>query len=65
MSTMTNVGILLGGYCAISAVTAASVWAINQGIKSPGKGSIRLPARPNIKTTVGRLKIKNTIYSAV
>ena len=54
MSALLNTGIFLGGYCAISAVTAVSIWAVRQDVKLPAKNSIRLPVRPRSKIAVGK-----------
>lgn len=53
MSNLLNIGIFLGGYCAISAVTAASIWAIRRDTKrqSPAENLIKLPAK------VGKVKV--------
>lgn len=58
MSNLLNAGIFLGGYCAIGAAAAASIWAIRRECtKTPARGTIRLPTKPRARMHVSRLGI--------
>ena len=58
MSNLLNAGIFLGGYCVIGAAAAASIWAIRREcVRSPARGSIKLPSKPKSRTRVSRLGI--------
>lgn len=66
MSTLLNVGVFLGGYCAISATAAASIWAIKRDVRLPEKDSISLPQRPRAAIKIRKIRLTapaNTQYS--
>lgn len=57
MSTLLNVGVFLGGYCAISATAAASIWAIRREVGLPKERSIALPSKPNARVSVRKISL--------
>lgn len=55
MSALLNIGIFLGGYGVITAVTVASIWAVKREPRAPAPMSIKLPIKPRVKFSVSRL----------